>query len=188
MEPTFGNLSLTFGPTLCVLLRLPIVENGYAVGVIIEHGMYGRIEATYLKMLDWSLAHRWVIVLACAVTPANQPEEEGAAPLAEDIRRQGFTIGEVHVDRAYVNSPLVSSVLSDGGSAFSKPWALRASKPGLFSKADFRIDLRAKTISLWPMYQEYRERSDNYNDVAEAVLSRMAEPANLFIHASGIGR
>ena len=29
-----------------------------------EHGIYGRIESTYLKMLDWSLAHRWVIVLA----------------------------------------------------------------------------------------------------------------------------
>jgi HAE1 family hydrophobic/amphiphilic exporter-1 len=29
-----------------------------------EHGMYGRIEGTYLKMLDWSMAHRWVIVIA----------------------------------------------------------------------------------------------------------------------------
>ena len=27
-----------------------------------EHGIYGIIEATYLKMLDWSMAHRWVIV------------------------------------------------------------------------------------------------------------------------------
>jgi HAE1 family hydrophobic/amphiphilic exporter-1 len=29
-----------------------------------EHGIYGRIESTYLKMLDWSMAHRWIIVLA----------------------------------------------------------------------------------------------------------------------------
>ncbi len=29
-----------------------------------EHGMYGRIEATYLRMLDWSMAHRWVVVVA----------------------------------------------------------------------------------------------------------------------------
>jgi HAE1 family hydrophobic/amphiphilic exporter-1 len=28
-----------------------------------EHGIYGLIEATYLRMLDWSMAHRWVIVL-----------------------------------------------------------------------------------------------------------------------------
>jgi multidrug efflux pump subunit AcrB len=27
-----------------------------------EHGMYARIEGTYLRMLDWSMAHRWVIV------------------------------------------------------------------------------------------------------------------------------
>ena len=86
-------------------------------------------------------------IVACAVTPANRPEEEGAAPIAEDIDRQGFTLAEVHIDRAYVNSPLVSTVQNDGGAVFAKPWALRASKPGLFSKADFRIDLRAETIT-----------------------------------------
>ena len=31
-------------------------------------------------------------IIACAVTPANRPEEEGAAPIAEDIERQGFTL------------------------------------------------------------------------------------------------
>ena len=30
---------------------------------------------------------------------------------------------------------------------FAKPWALRALKPGLFSKADFRIDVRAEAIT-----------------------------------------
>src|SRR6185503_3507892 len=29
-----------------------------------EHGIYSRIEGTYLKMLDWSMTHRWVIVVA----------------------------------------------------------------------------------------------------------------------------
>jgi multidrug efflux pump subunit AcrB len=29
-----------------------------------EHGVYARIESVYLAMLDWSMAHRWVIVLA----------------------------------------------------------------------------------------------------------------------------
>src|SRR5881227_1475611 len=29
-----------------------------------EHGVYGLIERTYLRMLDWSMAHRWVVVLA----------------------------------------------------------------------------------------------------------------------------
>jgi len=86
-------------------------------------------------------------ILACAVTPANRPEEEGAAPIGKDITQQGFTISEVHVDRAYVNSPLVATVQGEGGTVFAKPWALRAIKPGLFSKADFRIDLRTETIT-----------------------------------------
>jgi Transposase DDE domain/Transposase domain (DUF772) len=86
-------------------------------------------------------------ILACAVTPANRPEEEGAAPIAEDIGRQGFTLGELHIDRAYVNSPVVASVVTNGGAVLAKPWALRAPKPGLFSKADFHLDLRARTIT-----------------------------------------
>ncbi len=32
-----------------------------------EHGMYGLIERTYLRMLDWSLRHRWVVVTAMAL-------------------------------------------------------------------------------------------------------------------------
>jgi len=86
-------------------------------------------------------------IIACAVTPANRPEEEGAAPIAEDIYRQGFILGEVHIDRAYVTSPVMATVVSRGGAVFAKPWALRPAKPGLFSKADFRINLRAKTIT-----------------------------------------
>jgi Transposase DDE domain/Transposase domain (DUF772) len=86
-------------------------------------------------------------ILACAVTPANRPEEEGATPIAEDIDRQGFTLAELHIDRAYVNSPIVASVLGNAGAVLAKPWAIRAPKPGLFSKADFRIDTRAGTIT-----------------------------------------
>ncbi|HEY2092833.1 MAG TPA: efflux RND transporter permease subunit [Thermoanaerobaculia bacterium] len=29
-----------------------------------EHGIYGAIESTYLRMLDWSMTHRWVIVVS----------------------------------------------------------------------------------------------------------------------------
>jgi PAS domain-containing protein len=86
-------------------------------------------------------------ILACAVTPANRPEEEGAAPIAKDIDHQRLTIRELHIDRAYVNSPVAEAVVSSGGTVLAKPWALRAAKPGMFSKADFHIDLRAKTIT-----------------------------------------
>ena len=86
-------------------------------------------------------------IVACAVTPANRPEEEGAAPIAEDIARQRLRLRELHIDRAYVNSPVVDDVFASGGTVFAKPWGLRAHRPGLFTKADFRIDLRAYTIT-----------------------------------------
>lgn len=86
-------------------------------------------------------------IVACAVTPANRPEEEGAAPMAEDIKRQRLRLVELHIDRAYVNSPVVDDVLAGGGIVFAKPWGQRARAPGMFSKLDFKIDLRAKTIT-----------------------------------------
>jgi hypothetical protein len=86
-------------------------------------------------------------IVACAVTPANRPEELGAVPIAEDIKRQRLRVVELHIDRAYVNSPVVDDVFASGGTVFAKPWAYRPHKPGLFSKADFHIDLRAKTIT-----------------------------------------
>lgn len=86
-------------------------------------------------------------IVACAVTPANRPEEEGAAPIGEDIAQQGFTLAEVHIDRAYVNSPLVKATKAAGGQILAKPWAIRPVRPGLYSKADFRLDLRRQTIT-----------------------------------------
>jgi hypothetical protein len=86
-------------------------------------------------------------IVACAVTPANQPEELGAVPIAEDIKGQRLRLVELHIDRAYVNSPVVDDVYAAGGTVFAKPWALRAHRPGLFTKGDFKIDLRAKTIT-----------------------------------------
>ena len=86
-------------------------------------------------------------IVACAVTPANRPEEQGAAPIAEDIQRQKLRLVELHIDRAYVNSPVVDEVFTSGGAVFAKPWGQRAHRPGLFTKGDFKIDLRAKTIT-----------------------------------------
>lgn len=86
-------------------------------------------------------------IVACAVTPANRPEEEGAAPIAADIADQGFELREAHIDRAYVNSPVVADVIARGGRVYAKPWGRRSSGVGLFSKHDFRIDLRHGTIT-----------------------------------------
>ena len=86
-------------------------------------------------------------IVACAVTPANRPEEEGAVPIADDIRRQRLRLVELHIDRAYVNSPVVDDVLAAGGTVFAKPWGQRAHRPGMFTKLDFKIDLRSNTIT-----------------------------------------
>lgn len=61
------------------------------------------------------------------------------------VRAQDL-IDELHIDRAYVNSPVVDQVRQGDGKVFAKPWAQRARSPGLFSKLNFKIDLRAKTI------------------------------------------
>jgi hypothetical protein len=86
-------------------------------------------------------------IVACGVTPANRPEEEAAVPMGKDIERQKLRLVELHIDRAYVNSPVVDDVIAAGGTVFAKPWAQRPHRPGLFSKKDFKIDLRAKTIT-----------------------------------------
>jgi hypothetical protein len=87
------------------------------------------------------------IIVACAVTPANRPEEEGAAPIRDDIVAQGLSLAELHIDRAYVNSPVVKETIEGGGRVLSKPWGLRARSPDMFSKRDFKIDLRTQTIT-----------------------------------------
>lgn len=87
------------------------------------------------------------LILSCAVTPANRPEEEGARPLADDIARQGLILREMHIDRAYVNSEVTAEVRTRGGDVFAKPWALRSHRPGLYSKAEFYIHLPTRTIT-----------------------------------------
>ena len=87
------------------------------------------------------------LIAACSVTPANQPEEQGAEPIAEDLAHQGLNITELYIDRGYVNSPVVVDVERSGGKVFCKPWGVRPQRAGMFSKLDFKIDLRSKIIT-----------------------------------------
>jgi hypothetical protein len=85
------------------------------------------------------------LILACAVTPANRPEEEAAPVLQAELERQQRRIAELHIDRGYIASPVVADVLADGGSVVSKPWVARNGK--LFTKTDFKINMRDRTIT-----------------------------------------
>jgi hypothetical protein len=87
------------------------------------------------------------LIMACAVTPANRPEEEAAAPLRADVERQGRTIEELQIDRGYLNSPIVPELLAAGKEVICKPWPVRNSHGNLFTKNHFKIDTRAMTIT-----------------------------------------
>jgi hypothetical protein len=86
------------------------------------------------------------LILACAVTLANRPEEEAAPVLRDDIAHLPTrnVIAELHIDRGYIGSTLVQDVLEARREVLCKPWVARNGK--LFSKSDFLIDMRARTI------------------------------------------
>jgi hypothetical protein len=84
-------------------------------------------------------------ILACAVTPANRPEAEATPALEKDMEKQGVKIGELHIDRGYINSSVVDNVLGEKGEVLSKPWKARNGE--LFTKSEFKLDMRSRTIT-----------------------------------------
>jgi hypothetical protein len=85
------------------------------------------------------------LILAGALTPANRPEEEAAPELKADVDRMKRRIDELYIDRGYIASPVVSEVIANGGEVICKPWVPRNGK--LFTKADFKINMREMTIT-----------------------------------------
>lgn len=85
------------------------------------------------------------LIVACAITPANRPEEEAAPALKADIERHERAIAELYCDRSYITSPVINEVLDNGGEVICKPWVPR--NGGRFSKADFKLNLRDRTIT-----------------------------------------
>jgi hypothetical protein len=77
------------------------------------------------------------LILACAITPANRPEEEATPQLKQDLDALNVRIGHLFVDRGYINSDLVEATQLAGGEVVCKPWLVHASRPGLFKKTDF---------------------------------------------------
>lgn len=87
------------------------------------------------------------LILACAVTPANRPEEEATPLLEADMSKQGFLPDQLFIDRAYLNSTLAQNVAERGGEVVCKPWKGGNANPGLFGKRDFHINVRDQTIT-----------------------------------------
>ena len=84
-------------------------------------------------------------ILACAITPANRPEHEALPELKSDIDAQGIRFAQAHFDRGYMGSPTVSELAAEGVEILCKPW--KARNGDLFTKEDFSLDLRGKTIT-----------------------------------------
>ncbi len=87
------------------------------------------------------------LILACAITPANRPEEEATPQLQEDLDLQDVSVGKLYIDRGYINSIMVIEVQDQGGEVLCKPWKVRNIRPELFKKTDFKLNMRDKTIT-----------------------------------------
>ena len=85
------------------------------------------------------------LILACALAPANQPEEHVLASLREDLASDGRSISDLFIDRAYINAPLVTEVVNDNGRIVCRPW--QATNGDLFPKTLFSINLRKRTVT-----------------------------------------
>lgn len=85
------------------------------------------------------------LIMAGAITPANRPEAEAAPALKADVDAMKRRIAELHIDRGYIASPVVTEVIAQGGEVICKPWVPHNGK--LFSKADFKINMRDMTIT-----------------------------------------
>lgn len=85
------------------------------------------------------------LILACAITPANRPEDEAMPSLTVDMARQGLAVDHLLIDRGYINSRLVDEVLARRGTIICKPW--KSHNGTLFPKSAFTLNIRNRTIA-----------------------------------------
>src|SRR5215211_5967490 len=85
------------------------------------------------------------LILACAITPANRPEDEAMPCLTVDMAHQGCDVDHLLIDRGYINSSLVDDVLASRGTIVCKPW--KSHNGRLFPKSAFTLNLRDRTIA-----------------------------------------
>ena len=89
------------------------------------------------------------LILACAITPANRPEDEAMPSLTVDMAHQGLDVDHLLIDRGYINSTLVDEVLGRRGKIVCKPWTSRNGQPvsqvGLHAQSSATARSRART-------------------------------------------
>src|SRR5437762_1870121 len=85
------------------------------------------------------------LILACAITPANRPEDDAMPSLTVDMAHQGLAVDHLLIDRGYINSTLVDDVLARRGKIVCKPW--QPHNGSLFPKSAFTLNIRNRTIA-----------------------------------------
>jgi len=77
------------------------------------------------------------LVVAVGITPANAPEANVAEGIKSDLKQQQITLRELHIDRAYLSSTLVSERSAEL-EIFCKAWPVREGP--FFPKTAFVVD------------------------------------------------
>ena len=125
------------------------------------------------------------LVLACAITPANRPEQEAAPDLALDLAHGGHQVDDLYIDRGYINATLVDDVLRRRGSVICRPWVAR--NGNLFSKSAFDINMRDRTITC-PAGETERFITGSTVEFESAACDRCALRARCTEASMGHGR
>jgi hypothetical protein len=84
------------------------------------------------------------LVCGVALTAANQPERVAATDLFADVERLGGNVGELYIDRGYLDDEAIEARREGGMNVTCRPFPVRNGV--LFSKADFTIDPVAATV------------------------------------------
>ena len=85
------------------------------------------------------------LVPAVGITPANVPEAAVTGDIAADLDAAGFTLSELHIDRAYLASALVRDRDPDLA-IYCKAWRVR-NTGGRFAKDQFSLDFAAGQLT-----------------------------------------
>ena len=83
------------------------------------------------------------LVRAVGITPANVAEATVTEAIAADLRAQQVTLGELHIDRAYLSSSLVRDRSADL-QVYCKAWPVR--NGGRFPKTAFELDWQRRLL------------------------------------------
>jgi Transposase DDE domain/Transposase domain (DUF772) len=84
------------------------------------------------------------LVIDAVAQPANQAEHDALATLWPALEPHGPVLA-LAMDRAYLSSPLLSSLQAQGVEIVAKPWPLR--NEGRFTKEQFQIKLAEREVT-----------------------------------------